>query len=154
MASTPYSGLETKLYVLPYGATSVRFLHMDQCILLISPTASVVLLGAMVALPSCFLCISRRLEAITSIGIAERRRGKTYDRAFEAVTCLLLPALYMGLRALYWYLAADILELTPTQIQLFRTVALLYLKIMAARQLSKTLCRLWLSCGFHLSASL
>jgi hypothetical protein len=62
-------------------------------------TASVVLLGAMVALPGCFLCISRRLEAITSLRGVEKGRNKMYEAAFEAATCVLLPALYMGLRA-------------------------------------------------------
>lgn len=109
---------------------------------LISSTASVVLLGAMVALPSCFLCISRRLEAITSIGTVEQRRDKTYHKAFEVVMCLLLPALYMSLRASYWRMAADILKLTPVQIQLFRIVVLLYLRTMAARQLYIILCQL------------
>jgi pheromone a factor receptor len=72
----------------------------SDCIL-ISFTASVVLLGAMVALPGCLLCISRRLEMITSIGLVEQKRGRIYDKAFEAVVCLLLPTLYMGLRASY-----------------------------------------------------
>ncbi|KAI0246664.1 GPCR fungal pheromone mating factor [Lactifluus subvellereus] len=62
--------------------------------------SSVVLLGAMVALPSCFLCISCRLAAITSIGTVEQRRDKTYRKAFEAVMCLLLPALYMILHTI------------------------------------------------------
>lgn len=53
----------------------------------------------MVALPSCFLCISRRLEAVTSVRVFEEKQGKTYEAAFEAVMCFLLPALYMGLRA-------------------------------------------------------
>ena len=62
-------------------------------------TASVVLLGAMVAVPACFLCIARRLEAITTFRGSEPRQGKTFEAAFEAVMCFLLPALYMGLRA-------------------------------------------------------
>jgi hypothetical protein len=59
----------------------------------------VVLIGAMVAIPGCFLCIARKLEAITSFREFERRQGKIYEAAFEAAICLLLPALYMGLRA-------------------------------------------------------
>jgi Pheromone A receptor len=74
------------------------FAHCSDCVL-ISPLASVVLLGAMVALPGCFLCISRRLEAITSIHMVDQKRGKTFDRSFEAVVCFLFPALYMSLRA-------------------------------------------------------
>jgi hypothetical protein len=53
----------------------------------------------MVAIPGCFLCIARKLEAITSFREFERRQGKIYEAAFEAAICLLLPALYMGLRA-------------------------------------------------------
>lgn len=66
-----------------------------------TPTASVVLLGAMVSLPGCFLCISRRLEANTSFRNLKQTQGKTYDAAFEVAICVLLPALYMGLRALH-----------------------------------------------------
>ncbi|KAH9977174.1 GPCR fungal pheromone mating factor [Lactifluus volemus] len=62
--------------------------------------SSVVLLGAMVALPGCFLCISRRLEAITSIHMVDQKRGKTFDRSFEAVVCFLFPALYMSLHTI------------------------------------------------------
>lgn len=67
--------------------------------ILMFSTASVVLLGAMVAVPACFLCIARRLEAITTFRGSEPRQGKTFEAAFEAVMCFLLPALYMGLRA-------------------------------------------------------
>jgi hypothetical protein len=63
--------------------------------------ASVVLLGAMVALPGGFLCIARRLEAITSIHKAEEKDCKTHRIIFEAIVCLLFPVLYMGLRASY-----------------------------------------------------
>lgn len=69
--------------------------------LLIFSIASVVLLGAMVALPGSFLCIARRLEAIVSIRDSEQRQGKTYETALETATCFLLPILYMGLRALH-----------------------------------------------------
>ncbi len=61
------------------------------------PIASVVLLGAMAAIPCCFLCIARRLEAITSFRDSEQKQGKTYETAFETITCFLVPALYMGL---------------------------------------------------------
>lgn len=67
----------------------------------IPSTASVVLLGAMVALPGCFLCIARRLEAITSIRDSERRQDKTYEKTFETSICFLVPTVYMGLRALH-----------------------------------------------------
>ena len=63
------------------------------------PPASVVLLGAMVALPGASLCIARRLEAITAVRKAEQRHGKTYRIVFEAIMCLLFPILYMSLRA-------------------------------------------------------
>lgn len=59
--------------------------------------SSVVLLGAMVALPGGFLCTARRLEAITSVPKAEEKYCKTYRIIFEAIVCLLLPVLYMGL---------------------------------------------------------
>ncbi|KAI0298001.1 GPCR fungal pheromone mating factor [Russula brevipes] len=62
--------------------------------------SSVVLLGAMVALPACFLCISRRLEVITSPRGCEQRQSKTYETTFEAATCFLLPCLYMGLHSI------------------------------------------------------
>ncbi|KAH9990877.1 pheromone A receptor-domain-containing protein [Russula vinacea] len=62
--------------------------------------SSVVLLGAMVALPGCFLCIARRLEAITTRRDSEQRQGKTYETAFETATCFLVPTLYMGLHAI------------------------------------------------------
>lgn len=68
------------------------------CILILS-TGSVVLLGAMVAVPACFLCIVRRLEAVTTFRGSEPRQVKTFEAAFEAAMCFLLPALYMGLRA-------------------------------------------------------
>jgi pheromone a factor receptor len=66
--------------------------------ILIFSTASVVLLGAMVAVPACFLCIARRLEVITTFRGSEPRQAKTFEAVFEAATCFLLPALYMGLR--------------------------------------------------------
>lgn len=62
-------------------------------------TASVVLLGAMMAIPACFLCIARRLEAVTTPRSSKPRQGKAFEAAFEAVMCFLLPGLYMGLRA-------------------------------------------------------
>jgi len=140
MASTPFFGTETKLSMHLHGATSVR-LTFNQGIdrMLILFTASVVLLGAMVALPACFLCISRRLEVITSPRGCERRQSKTYETTFEAATCFLLPCLYMGLRASHWCLVADITKLITMQTQLFRIVALLYSRISAARQQSKIL---------------
>ena len=87
--------------------------------------ASVVLLGAMVAIPCCFLCIARRLQAITSVRVSEQRQDKTFELPFEAATCFLVPALYMGLRALHRYLEAKLKKLIPPQTQLFRIVALL-----------------------------
>lgn len=98
--------------------------------------ASVVLLGSMAAIPCCFLCIARRLETITSVCDSEQRKHKTYEATFEAVTCLLLPALYMGLRALHCYLVAKLKKLIQLQTPLFRIVALLYLRISAAKQQS------------------
>ncbi|KAF8259096.1 GPCR fungal pheromone mating factor [Lactarius quietus] len=62
--------------------------------------SSVVLLGAMVALPGAFLCISRRLEAITSVHKAEEKHRKTYRTVFEAIMCLLFPVMYMSLHAI------------------------------------------------------
>lgn len=62
--------------------------------------SSVVLLGAMVAIPCCFLCIARRLEAITSVCDSEQRQVKTYETPFETATCFLVPALYMGLHTI------------------------------------------------------
>lgn len=77
----------------------------------VSP-ASVVLLGAMVALPGAFLCISRRLKAITSVHKAEVKHGKTSCIAFEAIMCLLFPIVYMGLRASYSCPVADVMWFT------------------------------------------
>ncbi|KAH9964858.1 pheromone A receptor-domain-containing protein [Russula dissimulans] len=62
--------------------------------------SSVVLLGAMAALPACFLCIARRLEAMTSSRNVEQNQTKTYGAAFEYVTCFLLPVLYLGLHTI------------------------------------------------------
>ncbi|KAI9456127.1 pheromone A receptor-domain-containing protein [Lactarius psammicola] len=62
--------------------------------------SSVVLLGAMVALPGAFLCVSCRLEAITSVREAEKKHGKTYRTIFEAIMCLLFPVLYMSLHTI------------------------------------------------------
>lgn len=86
--------------------------------------ASVVLLGAMVGIPCCFLCIARRLEAITSVRDSEERQDKIYETPFETVTCFLVPALYMGLRALHRYLVAKLRKLIQPQTRLFRIVAL------------------------------
>ena len=55
----------------------------------------------MVALPGAFLCISRRLNAITSVHKAEEKYDKTCRIVFEAIMCLLFPIVYMGLRASY-----------------------------------------------------
>lgn len=87
--------------------------------------ASVVLLGSMVAIPCCFLCIARRLEAITSIRDSEYIQDKTYETPFETVTCFLVPVLYMGLRALHRYLVTKLKRLIQPQTRLFRIVALL-----------------------------
>lgn len=61
---------------------------------------SVMLLGAMVALPGAFLCISRRLEAITSVRNTEEKHGKTHRTVFETIMCLLFPVLYMSLHTI------------------------------------------------------
>jgi len=50
----------------------------------------------MAALPSCFLCIARRLEAMTSF--RDFKQNQIYEVALESATCFLLPVLYMGLR--------------------------------------------------------
>jgi pheromone a factor receptor len=121
--------------------------------LLILSIASVVLLGAMVALPGCFLCIARRLEAITTRRDSEQRQGKTYETAFETATCFLVPTLYMGLRALHRCLVAKITRLIPAQTQLFRIVASLYLRTSAVRQQLAILSPAWLLFGFHPSVS-
>ena len=115
--------------------------------------ASVVLLGAMIAIPCCFLCIARRLEAVTSVCDSERGQDKTYETPLEVATCFLVPALYMGLRALHRYLVVKLKELIPPQTQLFRIVALLYLRISAAKQQSVIISPLWLSFGYRPSVS-
>ena len=87
--------------------------------------ASVVLLGAMAALPGASLCISRRLEANTSIRKAEEKHGKTCRTVFEAIMCLLFPVLYMSLRASFSCLFANDMWFTQRQIQSFKIVAFL-----------------------------
>ncbi|KAI9509917.1 pheromone A receptor-domain-containing protein [Russula earlei] len=62
--------------------------------------SSVVLLGAMVALPGSLLCISRRLEAMTSFRDYEQRQTRTYETAFEVAMCFLAPILYMSLHTI------------------------------------------------------
>jgi hypothetical protein len=121
--------------------------------LLILYIASVVLLGAMVALPGCFLCIARRLEAITTRRDSEQRQAKTYETAFETATCFLVPTLYMGLRAFHRCLVAKVTRLIPAQTQLFRTVASLYLRTLAARLQLVILSPPWLLFGFRPSVS-
>lgn len=115
--------------------------------------ASVVLLGAMIAIPCCFLCIARRLQAITSLCDSEQIQDKRYETPFETVTCLLVPVLYMGLRAFHRYLVAKLKKLIQPQTQLFRIVVLLYLRISAAKQQSVIISPPWLSFGFHPSVS-
>ena len=141
MASTRSFGSGTKQSTHPFGATSVGVSTRGSNSILMFSTASVVLLGAMVAVPASFLCIARRLEAITTSRGSESRQSKTFEAAFEAATCFALPALYMGLRASLWCLEVDVTELImiPTQTQSFRTIALLYLRISAARQQSTIL---------------
>jgi len=107
----------------------------------------------MVAIPCCFLCIARRLEAITSVRDSEKRQDSTYETPLETATCFLVPALYMGLRALHHYLVAKPKKLIQPQTQLFRTVALLYLRISAAKQQSVIISLPWLSFGFRPSVS-
>jgi hypothetical protein len=152
MALTPSFGSETKQCMRLRGATSVRFRSRYRQLINMS-IASVVLLGAMVAIPCCFLCIARRLEAITSVCDSEQRQGKTYDIPFETVTCFLVPALYMGFRALHRYLDVKLKKLIQPQTQLFRIVALLYLRISAAKQQSVIISPPWLSFGFRPSVS-
>ncbi|KAH8984399.1 pheromone A receptor-domain-containing protein [Lactarius deliciosus] len=62
--------------------------------------SSVVLLGAMVALPGAFLCVSRRLEATTSVRQTEGKHDKTHRTIFEAIMCLLFPVVFMSLHTL------------------------------------------------------
>ena len=107
----------------------------------------------MAAIPCCFLCISRRLEANTSVCDFEQRQDKTYNTLFEAATCFFVPALFMGLRALHRYLVVKLKKLIQLQTQLFRTVALLYLRISAAKQQSAIISPPWLSFGFRPSVS-
>ena len=152
MALTPSFGSKPKQYMCLRGATSVRFRSRHRQVINMS-TASVVLLGAMVAIPCCFLCIARRLEAITSVCDSERRQDKTYETPFEAATCFLVPALYMGLRAFYRCLVAKLKKLIQPQTRLFRIVALSYLRISAAKQQSVIISRPWLSFGFRPSVS-
>ncbi|KAI0298957.1 pheromone A receptor-domain-containing protein [Multifurca ochricompacta] len=61
---------------------------------------SLVIFGSMIALPGSFLCISRRLEAITSIRRVDQKQGRVYHAIFEAIMCFLLPALYMSLHTI------------------------------------------------------
>ena len=152
MALTLSFGSETKQCMRLRGATSVRFRSTRRQFINMS-TASVVLLGAMVAIPCCFLCIARRLEAITSVCDSEQRQDKTYETLFETATCFLVPGLYMGLRALHRYQVGELKKLIRPQTQLFRIVALLYLRISAAKQQSVIISLPWLSFGFHPSVS-
>jgi hypothetical protein len=152
MALTPSFGSETKQCWRLRGATSVRIRSRHRQLIDMS-IASVVLLGAMVAIPCCFLCIARRLEAITSVCDPEQRQDKKYETPFETATCFLVPALYMGLRALHRYLVARLRKLIQPQTQLFRIVALLYLRISAAKQQSVIISPPWLSFGFRPSVS-
>jgi hypothetical protein len=107
----------------------------------------------MVAIPCCFLCIARRLEAMTSVCDSEQRQDKTYETLLETAACFLVPALYMGLRALHRYLVDKLKKLTQPQTQLFRIVALLYLRISAAKQQSVIISPPWFSFGFRPSVS-
>jgi hypothetical protein len=125
MASTPSFGWETELSIHLCGVTYVRFRssHRQHINL---PSASVVLLGAMAALPACFLCIARRLEAMTSFrNVEQKNQTKSREAAFESVTCFLLPVLYLGLRESHRHLAVVLMGLISMQIPLFRTIALL-----------------------------
>jgi hypothetical protein len=152
MALTPSFGSETKQCMCLRGAISVRFRSRHRQLINVS-IASVVLLGAMVAIPCCFLCIARRLQAITSVCDSEQRQDKAYETPFETVTCFLVPVLYMGLRALHRHLVAGLGKLTQPQTQLFRIVVLLYWRISAAKQQSVIIFPPWLSFGFRPSVS-
>ncbi|KAI0270664.1 GPCR fungal pheromone mating factor [Gloeopeniophorella convolvens] len=86
---------------LIHGVNSIIWSgNTDEHALVWCDIATVVLHGAMAALPGSFLCISRRLEMITSFREAGKKHSKTYNRVFEVTMCLLLPVVYMALHTI------------------------------------------------------
>ncbi|KAI0060068.1 STE3-domain-containing protein [Artomyces pyxidatus] len=61
--------------------------------------ATVLLLGAMVAVPGAFLCISRQLDLITTRTESGLKPSQRYRKLFEISMCIFLPVVYMSLRA-------------------------------------------------------
>ena len=56
-------------------------------------------MGAMVAIPGAFFCISRQLELLTSSPGLAQKHAK-YKTQLDLVMCIIIPVVYMALRKL------------------------------------------------------
>jgi hypothetical protein len=85
------------------GATLVSLLSaFETPLILIGHSVTKLVLGANVALPGAFLCISRHLELISSKRKIETDLKTTRNRTLlDFLFCYIIPVIYMALRV--WF---------------------------------------------------